>query len=210
MARRQVAVRREEILDQTVEQVHAHGFEGVRVADVARALSISQALVFYHFETKDRLLAEALRLAVQRDLDRLDRALSRGTDATDRLRRLVRQYAPQGSARGWTVWVDAWSAALRTPELREALTQLDSRWRAALQGVVVDGVAAGEFTCADPAGSARRLMALMDGLAVQVTVQRGLSPRRMALWSRRAAEAELALPPGALDARPRQESQDAS
>jgi len=36
------------------------------------------------------------------------------------------------------------------------------------------GVAAGEFTCADPDATAWRLTALLDGLGLQVTVHEGL------------------------------------
>lgn len=199
MARRSVDDRRAEILTATVAAVHHEGFEQVRVADVAATLGISQALVYYHFETKDRLLAAALELAVQRDLDKLARTLAGGTGARDRLRRLVRLYAPQGSARGWTVWIDAWSAARRQPRLRRTLRRLDHRWRDALVTVIEDGVADGELTCAEPEAAARRLMALMDGLAVQVTVHRELRTRDMSEWAHRAAETELGLPSGALD-----------
>ena len=45
MARRQVDVRREEILRATVEQVTRLGFAGTRVADIATALGISTGLV---------------------------------------------------------------------------------------------------------------------------------------------------------------------
>ena len=71
MARRNVEVRREEILAATVAEVQRGGLAQTRVADVASALGISPALVFYHFETKDRLLAEAFAYAAERDLVRL-------------------------------------------------------------------------------------------------------------------------------------------
>ena len=80
-----------------------------------RVSRLQLGLVFYHFETKDRLLAEAFEHAVEGDLARLDQAVTRGRDATDKVRRILRLYAPQGAAPGWTLQVDAWSEALRTP-----------------------------------------------------------------------------------------------
>ena len=44
--------------------------------DIARQLGVSRALVFYHFETKERLLSEAFRHAAQDDLHRLDRIVT--------------------------------------------------------------------------------------------------------------------------------------
>ena len=109
MARRKVDVRREEILDATVEQVERLGLAATRVADVANALDCSTALVFYHFGTKDELVVAAFEHAVNKDLARLDAAVARGGTALDRLRAVVRLYGPTGAATGWTRWIDAWA-----------------------------------------------------------------------------------------------------
>jgi AcrR family transcriptional regulator len=198
MARRKVEVRREEILATTVAQVARLGFANTRVSDVAAALGISPGLVFYHFVSKDRLLAAALEHAVESDLARLDVALARGQDPYDRLVQLLRLYAPEGKAPGWTLWIDAWASALREPTLRRTMRRLDVRWRHALQGVITDGVDHGSFRCADPHASAQRLTALLDGLSVQVTVGRTVSRRQMAAWVRDAAAAELGADRGRL------------
>ena len=160
MVRRKVEVRREEILDAAVVEVGRSGFARLRVTDVAAALGCSSALVFYHFETKDRLLAEAFEHAVEGDLARLDQAVTRGRDATDKVRRILRLYAPQGAAPGWTLQVDAWAEALRTPELRTTARQLDQRWKAALAEVIAEGRGRGHLHAAPtrrlPPGASRR------------------------------------------------------
>lgn len=195
MVRRKVEVRREEILAATLDEVVARGLAKVRVGDVADALGVSKALVFYHFETKEALLAATLKYAVDRDLARLEATLAREPDAVRRLRLVLLAYGPQGEATGWTLWVDAWSAALRDPQLRGILGRLDRRWRSALEMVISSGVDEGVFACAEPAASARRLAALLDGLSVQVTVHRQLSRARMARWAWDAAARELGTDP---------------
>lgn len=199
MARRRVDVRREEILDATVDQVQQRGFASVRVADVAQSLGVSSGLLFYHFGTKDRLLAAALEHAVNADLARLERTLSRAKDPVDAVRRALAVYSPQGSAPGWTIWVDAWAESLRSQEMREVSRRLDIKWKDALQAAITDGVAGGDFRCPDPEGAAWRLSALLDGLAVQVLVHRTLTKRELATWIRTAAAHELGVPPGTLD-----------
>ena len=101
-ARRAVDVRREEILSATVGLIDREGLAAVRVADVAAELGVSPSLVFYHFGTKDDLVAESFAHAVERDLGRIDRALA-SDDPVEQLRRLVRLYGPTGQAAGWRV-----------------------------------------------------------------------------------------------------------
>lgn len=198
--RREPAARKEEILRATIEQIERRGFENARVTDVANALGISPALVFYHFASKNRLFADAFAYASERDLDRLQRGLSRGGVARERLRAVLALYSPSGSsAPGWTLWIDAWAAALRSPELRDVSRRLDLRWKEAVESVIVEGVAAGEFSCPDPHAAAWRITALLDGLAIQVTVHQGvLTTRQMEEWVRAQAEHELGLQPGGL------------
>src|ERR687892_301538 len=87
MGRRKVEVRREEILAATVEEMQRLGMDHTRVQDVAQALGVSTGLLFYHFDSKDNLLAAGLEYAAERDLARLDRALTRGRTPLERLRR---------------------------------------------------------------------------------------------------------------------------
>ena len=198
VTRRRVEVRREEILDATLEVVTGLGLAATRVSDVAAALGVSPGLVFYHFGTKDRLVAEAFAHAVQRDLDRLDAALARGADPVDRLRRVLRLYGPTGSAQGWQLWIDAWSLAQREPVIRAVLRRMDRRWCAALRGVVEEGAAEGLFTCADPAASVARVSALLDGLSVATLVYRTVTRAQLRRWVAEAIAAELGLDAAAL------------
>jgi AcrR family transcriptional regulator len=193
MVRQKVEVRREAILRATIGQIETHGMATVRVTDVAASLGVSSGLVFYHFETKNALLVEALQYAVDRDLGRLDKALSRSLAATDRLKRVLSSYGPTGSAPGWTLWIEAWATAIREPTIRSALTRLDDRWRGALTAVVTEGVHAGDFTCDDPAAAVARIGALLDGLSVAVLVYRTVTRSQLRQWVREATAAELGL-----------------
>ncbi|MEU3978901.1 TetR/AcrR family transcriptional regulator [Streptomyces sp. NPDC026672] len=196
-----VAERREELLRAAVGQIEERGVAAVRIADVAATLGVSNALVLYHFSTKEQLVAAAFRYAAEGDLARLRGLLARRTSAPRRLRAAVRWYAPTGQAKGWRLWIEGWAAALREPALREVTRELDRQWKAALTGVIAEGVAAGEFRCPDPAGAALRLTALLDGLAVQLTSYGGTVARsRAQQWVDEALARELGLTPGALPA----------
>ncbi|OSZ57510.1 TetR family transcriptional regulator [Streptomyces pharetrae CZA14] len=190
-----VEERRQALLRAAVEQIEARGVAAVRISDVASALGVSNALVLYHFSTKEKLVAAAFAFAAEDDLARLRGLLGRRTTALRRLRAAVRWYAPTGQAKGWRLWVEGWAAALREPALRKVARDLDRQWKAALSEVIAEGVAAGEFRCPDPAGTALRLTALLDGLAVQLTAYGGtVSRARAQQWVDEALARELGLP----------------
>jgi hypothetical protein len=144
-------------------------------------------------ERREELL-RAAAYAAEADLARLRRILGRRTTALRRLRSAVRWYAPTGRAEGWRLWIEGWAAALREPALREVTRDLDRQWKAAIADVVAEGVTAGEFRCPDPHGTALRLTARLDGLAVQLTSYAGAVPRtRAQQWVDEALSHELGL-----------------
>ncbi|MFF8970985.1 TetR/AcrR family transcriptional regulator [Streptomyces sp. NPDC014995] len=196
-----VAERREELLRAAIEQIEARGVAAVRIADVAAALGVSNALVLYHFSTKEKLVASAFAYAAEDDLRHLRKLLGRRTTALRRLRSAVRWYAPTGQAKGWRLWIEGWAVSLREPALRKVARDLDRQWKAALAEVIAEGVAAGEFHCPDPSGTALRLTALLDGLAVQLTSYDGAVSRpRAREWVDEALARELGLETRTLNA----------
>jgi AcrR family transcriptional regulator len=192
MARKRVLVRREEIIDAMVEQIAERGIAATRVADVAAAMGVSTGLIFYHFETKEALLAEAFPRAMQHDLEDLEKILARKTPPSSRLRAVVKLYVPAGGAPGWRLWIDGWAAALRDPGLVQAMRDIDNIWRSAVHDLIVEGNAVGEFRCRAPEVSAARITALLDGLAVQKVVRgAGPSPTERKRWIDEVLDFEL-------------------
>jgi AcrR family transcriptional regulator len=199
VARRKGEVRRDEILRAAARELERRGFAHTRVADIAAELGVSTALIFYHFDTKEALFAAAFADAAERDVRRLEEAVASKGPATAKLRAILRLYAPVGNASGWPLWIDAWAAALREPALRRVSRRLDVRWKDSVAAVISDGVANGELTCPDPHAAAWRITAMLDGLAVQVTVHKGVVTRKeLSTWVAELTERELGLPAGAL------------
>lgn len=199
MTRRSAGDRRAEILDATIEQIVRRGLADVRVEDVARAVGVSRGLVFYHFATKESLVAQAFDRAAHRDLDALERSVAGARSYTAALSRVLRQYGPTAGSPSWRLWIDAWAAALHEPEIRAVSRGLDKRWKAVLSDVLTAGAQAGEFRCADPDGAAWRITALVDGLTVQAQVNRhGPDRATRARWVREAAAREAGVPASAL------------
>jgi AcrR family transcriptional regulator len=196
VSRRAAEVRLDALLRTAGEVILARGLANTRTADVAAAAGVSQALVFYHFETKDRLLAQAFAYAAEQDLVHLDRIVASRSKPLTKLRAILKVYAPTGNSKAWSMWIDGWATSMRVPEVEAVSRRLDLRWKEALTEVISDGVEASAFTCADPRGAAWRLIALIDGLAVQISVHRDVIAERTLIgWVRLAVANELGLDP---------------
>jgi AcrR family transcriptional regulator len=200
MTRKRSATRREEILQAAAAEMLECGIGNVRAADVAARLDVSQALIFYHFATKERLITQAFEYHETQFLARLDAIVGRSSPAPVRLRAALRLYAPSGGAPGWILLFDAWATARRVPGLRKTLRELDARWRAGLAEIIVDGVAEGTLECADPDGAAARIIAYLDGLSVALVArQRNLTKKQALHWLSAAIRDELGLESFTLD-----------
>ncbi|MFG1707922.1 TetR/AcrR family transcriptional regulator [Nonomuraea sp. M3C6] len=188
-------LRREDLLKTACEVIAEQGFGHTRTIDIARAAGVSQALLFYHFETKERLFAQAFTYMARLHLNALgDIERSTGTPF-ERLRTLLRLCSPAIPTEGWRLWIDAWSEAMRSPELEQISRRIDFQGRLLMRGIIEAGVACGEFECDEPDDATWRIFALIDGLAIQTHVHpKVLSRRRVNMLIRTAAANELGLP----------------
>ncbi|MEO8329729.1 MAG: TetR/AcrR family transcriptional regulator [Candidatus Nanopelagicales bacterium] len=195
----QVLQRRAELLAAARQVVLERGLSHTRVADVAEATNVSGGLIHYHFATKDILLTEMLRSEAERDIEKARRVAGGPGAAVERLDRLMREFVPARNDQTWVLWIDSWAAGLRDEALRQITEELDEAWRQMVEMVIVDGVASGEFHCADPLGAADRISALLDGLGLRVTLHRpGITRKSMVEHARVAAERELGLEAGTM------------
>jgi AcrR family transcriptional regulator len=198
VTRTTVERRRTEILEATCQVVIERGFASTRVSDVASRLGISTGLIHYHFESKELLLAEALRYAAQGDIARLELLLEKAPTPLAKLDTMLTFDVPEAGEPSWMLWIDGWSEALRSPMMRRISQDLDSAWRARLHTIIVSGVESGEFVCKDPMAAAWRLAGLLDGLGVQFTVHEGILNRNQLLaYVRGGAALELGIDPTA-------------
>lgn len=157
----------------TIRAVAERGLCEARIADVARIIDVSPALILYYFPSKEALLTEALiysdRLFYESVHDKLEEAES----AEDRLVVLIEETCPgptgpNGVPDSWTLWPATWELARHDPTLAAARARLDESWRSKIAAIVDEGVATGEFVEVDSQAFSIQLAALLDGLAIEV------------------------------------------
>ena len=161
---------RERILAAAVGRIASEGIEEVRIARIAMDAGVSTALVHYHFETREALLAEALENSFEHAGDlRIGEEPPPDASYAERLARMVDQCLPldEPSERDWVLWVELWLRAVRHPELRPTAEELYRRMRDWFADAIAAGVDAGEFGSCDPEEVADRALALIDGFGVR-------------------------------------------
>jgi AcrR family transcriptional regulator len=178
--------RRQEILAAAAQVITDRGLAETRIQDIADACGVSAGLILYYFESKDRLLVEALTYANDQFYLRLSRELRKNDAARWQLDRLIELSVPgllpeYDLLDEWALWVEIWVRALRDPEMAKEHEVLNRRWRRSIADIVRHGRSTGEFPegrDADELGI--QIGALIDGLAIQVLTDHGdVSPEDM-------------------------------
>ncbi len=200
-------VRRDQMLAAASTLIAERGFSDTRIADVAKRVGASPALVIYYFGTKDSLLTEALRWSERSFYAAAEEMLKSTEKLRDRLEvlldwNLVADKAPD-VAGDWGLWFDLWAQAFRHPEVKKDRADLDAQWRDLIARIVQDGIDHGEIQKVDVHEFAAMWSSLLDGLVIQVSlddpVVTSALARRIAL---ELADKELGLSGG----RPRRSS----
>jgi AcrR family transcriptional regulator len=180
-------VRRDQMLAAAAQLIAERGFSETRIADVAKRVGASPALVIYYFGTKDSLLTEALRWSERSFYAAVEEMLQRTATVEKRLDTLVAWCLPDSDElpSDWGLWFDLWVQAFRHPEVKKDRADLDQQWRDLVGRVVRDAVDSGEIEPVDVELFTITWAALLDGLVVQIAlddprVDRALA-RRVAL-----------------------------
>jgi len=164
---------RERILAAAVRRIASEGIDGVRIARIAMDARVSPALVHYHFDSREALLAEAVDYSYERAGDaRISTGELPAASHFERLRSMIGQCLPEtpALAEDWVLWIELWLRAVRHPELRPVAEELYERMRRWFAEEIAAGVAGGEFAACDADDVADRTLALLDGYGVRTLI----------------------------------------
>jgi AcrR family transcriptional regulator len=187
-------LRRPHIVAAAAEVLYERGLLGTRIGDIAERAGTSSSTILYYFDSKDRLLEDAVDQTDRELYDRLREGQAKLDRARDKLVHLIEEISRgPGGLSDYTLWMEMWVRARRDQTVRRTYFRLNVRERALIAEIVRDGQRNGEFSLdADPDDFALALSALMDGLGVQVTLgQPDVPPERMVHSCLALASAEL-------------------
>jgi len=157
------AERRAAILRAAEHLVAQHGFDALRLRDVSQGAGVSIGLIQHYFTTRDELLDETMRTASMHRVAQWAQLTRGHDDASAKLAALL-----EGSIKDrhrCVVWLETCAAATRHPSLLPDVQRTQDAWRQALQEVIDEGVAVGDFNPLIPVGDVVTLLvSLIDGL----------------------------------------------
>ena len=148
------------------------GFENIRMRMVAERAGVSTAALHYHFDTREKLFAEALRYSFEHTgARRLRDARARGDTADrpagpDHLRVAADDGEPApgvGDVAGAVV-----PGRPRTRVAHAGRRPLPGPHQGWIEETLDDGIASGEFEPCDTAAHAQLISSLCDGFGVQL------------------------------------------
>lgn len=159
---------RRRILEEAAGLFSLRGYAGASVSDVMDATGLEKGGIYRHFDSKQKLAADAFVLAVERMRGRFARAMHDRESALDRLDAVVEVFTDLAEEPPVPGGCPIMNAAIEHDDgdrlLRETTRGGMDALRAMIRALVEEGRAGGELRDdADPEGVATLVVATMEG-----------------------------------------------
>lgn len=163
-------------MEAAIELVAEHGWERVTTRQIARRARSNQALINYHFGSKEGLLRAALESALREGFQAPLQAMLEAPSFVDGCVALITEMAAMDQAEPIVRFsMEALSRAPRDEELRRIMANLLTELRTLIATGIAEAQARGEIPAGiDPAGTATLLGGVFDGLGLHLLVDPSL------------------------------------
>lgn len=154
--------RRRAIAQVAIGLIAREGLEAATVRRIAAEVGFSTTIVTHYFADKHELLLWAYRAVDEWARERFDEAMA--SDPVDLVAYLMSMCAVKEVDRvNWRPLIGIWDRALRDPAFAAEL----HGWTDTALARIAAIVRLRDRDCADPAGIARRLLAMVQGISLQ-------------------------------------------
>jgi AcrR family transcriptional regulator len=183
--------RRQAILAAAIGVFAQHGFDAATTDEIARAAGLSKGGLYWHFKSKDDILAALLEQFFNQELVVLEQ-LTLARDSTGiRLRQLGAQAADAmlQLESSQSVALEFYALAARQAHVRARIQSYYQRYHQRLADLIQQGFDKGEFRHGTAEQAALLLIAQLEGMALMWAI----APQPMPLREQVAAAIDLAL-----------------
>ena len=154
------------------------GVGGLTVREVAKEAGFTTGALTHYFQSKDQVLIEASEYSAKLVRPKMERS-AKDASAVDALRKVIADALPTTVAnRGmWRIWVGFWERSSYNPDVARVMRLRYDEWRNRLAVLIRRAQEQGEMPSGFDADlAAQELIALIDGIAVQVLLGVGKIP----------------------------------
>lgn len=162
--------RREQLIEATISTLARRGMAQTTLGDVAREAGVSHGLINFHFQSKDRLLAETLAFMSDQHRDMWTAALAEaGPDPAARLNALILAEldAAQVSRESLTAWCVFWGEVHNRPLYLQQCGKNDRAHARAFEEACASLASEGGYGI-DPLLAARILRVTIEGMVLEM------------------------------------------
>ena len=160
------------ILEAAEQLIAVHGFDALRLRDVAKAAGVSIGLIQHYFTARDDLLRETMRMASVRRASQWTDLANGHKLAPEKLAALL-----EGSISDHhrcVVWLETCAAATRHADLLPDVQRTQDAWREVMRDVIAQGVVDKDFVPTIAVGDiVALLIGLIDGLMLAAAMEPG-------------------------------------
>jgi AcrR family transcriptional regulator len=172
------AERREIFAAAALRVIMRAGVAGLTVREVAKEAGFTTGALTHYFQSKDQVLIEASEYSAKLVRPKMERSALEPS-AIDALRKVIADALPTTRViRGtWRIWVGFWERSSYNPEVARVMRSRYAEWRGRLAAQIRRAQKQGEMpNTFDADLAAQELVALIDGIAVQVLLGAGHIP----------------------------------
>ncbi len=169
--------RRTTLLNAAADVLLEDGIGALTLRHLAKRLGVAAGLVNHYFPEIEALAAEAFAMIAQGEVAVLFAAACAETAPAAQISRLIAELLEPHRRGVSLLWLDAWQASRSRTLLRAAVIDAMDLWQQRLSTLIAQG----GFATSDPAASATRILALIDGLSIQAVIDQPGAPEHAIL-----------------------------
>ena len=166
-------LRREQLIEATIDTIAKHGFRKTTLSQVAKRAKLSQGIVNFYFKTKDGLLLETLEFLAEEYEASWKRAVAaRGPDPVAALDAIIETDLGREvcNRRKVSVWVAFWGESQSQPQFRRLCSKLSDDYLAQTRELISRILDQGGYHQLDAGAISRGLNAMINGLWLDLMI----------------------------------------
>ena len=156
------AFKREIILAAAIDAFYSQGFENTSVDDIAAAMSVSKAVLYYNFSSKLEVLETIVDRTTAWSLEAVERGVAQGTTPARKLALFAFHTAAHILEHQKLVGIYFREERSFSPALRERARGIERRCVELVSGILDEGVASGDFDLTDSRLTAISLIGMIS------------------------------------------------
>ncbi len=153
----------------TYRAISEKGAHRVSLQEIADRAGVSKGIILYHFGTKDRLMLATMEWILQRNAERIRKAIATESDPERQVLVMIEVIFRNADAnrRFYLTYLDLLDHAARVAEFSKLSATFRSIVNSLYADVIHNGVSAGVFTVENVDEAAYTIRAIVDGLFLQ-------------------------------------------